>query len=192
MIRAVGIKKKFPKIPILDVMQLLTSAWSDVSEVTIKSRFRKVGISEKSVDEPVNNQDDSFKDLAAAKLEETISEFCERLPDEVPEELNAALLLNIDAELSRNGDKPSDAEILTEVRGEVIEEEEEDDIDVVYDETPAPPSTFEVEKVIGALQQFTLFCDGGVDLRYVLSNIFSQRVMAKRKKQKTIKDYFKL
>ena len=90
-------------------MQLLTSAWSDVSEVTIKSRFRKVGISEKSVDEPVNNQDDSFKDLAAAKLEETISEFCERLPDEVPEELNAALLLNIDAELSKNGDKPSDA-----------------------------------------------------------------------------------
>ena len=68
------------------------------------------------------------------------------------------------------------------MRREVIEEEEEDDIDVVYDETPAPPSIFEVEKAIGALQQFTHFCNGGDDLREVLSNIFSQRVIAKRKK----------
>ena len=34
------------------------------------------------------------------------------MSDEVPEELNAAVLLDIDAELSANGDKPSDAEIL--------------------------------------------------------------------------------
>ena len=69
------------------------------------------------------------------------------MSDEVPEELNAAVLL--DAELSTNGDKPSDAEILAEVRGEAIQEE--DDIDVVYDEPPAPPSVFEVEKAIEVL-----------------------------------------
>ena len=67
--------------------------------------------------------------------------------------LNAAVLLDIDAELSTN--KPSDAEIRAEVRGEAIQEE--DDIDVVYDEPPAPPSAFEVEKAIEVLQQFTLF-----------------------------------
>ena len=40
-------KKTFPKTSILDVMQLLTSAWSEVSEATIKNCFKKVGILEK-------------------------------------------------------------------------------------------------------------------------------------------------
>ena len=78
-------------------------------------------------------------------------------------------------------------------RGEAIQEEE-DDIDIVYDEPPVPPSAFEVEKAIEVLQQFTLFCDKGDAWREVLSkvNTFSQRAIAKRKKQKTIKDYFKM
>ena len=83
--------------------------------------------------------------------------FRERLSDEVPEELNTAILLGVDAGLSTNGDKPSDAEILAEVRGEAIQGEKEDDIDVVYDKLPAPPLVFEAENAIEVLQQFTLF-----------------------------------
>ena len=161
---------------------VLTSTWFEVPEATIKSCFKKVGISEKSAEEAINYQDDPFKDLAAEELEEAINAFHERSPDEVPEELNAAVLLNIDAELSTNRDKPSDAEILAEVQGEAIQEE--DDIDVVYDEPPAPPSVFKVEKAIEVLQQFILFCDEGDDLRGVLSKVnthFSQRAIAKRK-----------
>ena len=127
-------------------MQLLTSAWFGVSETTIKNYFSKVRNLEKSADKGINDQDDTLKDLAAEEPEETINEFCERLPDEVPEELNAAVLLDIDAELSTNGDKPSDAEILATVRVKAIQEE--DDIDAVYDEPLAPPSAFEVEKAI--------------------------------------------
>ena len=127
-------------------MQLLTSAWFGVSETTIKNYFSKVRNLEKSADKGINDQDDTLKDLAAEEPEETINEFCERLPDEVPEELNAAVLLDIDAELPTNGDKPSDAEILATVRGKAIQEE--DDIDAVYDEPLAPPSAFEVEKAI--------------------------------------------
>ena len=56
-------------------------------------------------EEAINDRDDPFKDLAAEELKETINEFRERLPDEVPEELNGAVLLDIDAELSTNGDK---------------------------------------------------------------------------------------
>ena len=119
-------------------MQLLTSAWSEVSEATITNFLRKVGI---STEEAINDQDDPLKDFAAKELEETINEFRERFPDEVPKELNAAFLLDIDAEQPTNGDKPSDVEILPEVQGEAIQEEE-DDIDVVYDEPPAPPSAF--------------------------------------------------
>ena len=72
--------------------------------------------------------------------------------------------------------------------------QEENDIDVIYDEKPGSPSAFEVEKAIQVLQQFTLFCDEGEDSQKVLSkvNTYSQRAIAKRKKQKTIKDYFKL
>ena len=64
-------------------MQLLTSAWSEVSEATIKKRFRKVGILEKLAEEAINYQDDPFKDLAGEELEETISEFRVRFPHEV-------------------------------------------------------------------------------------------------------------
>ena len=133
-------------------MQLLTSAWSEVSEATIKNCFEKVGIFERSAEEVINDQDDPFRDLAAEEPEETIIEFRGRLPDKVPEELNAAVLLDIDAKLSTDGDKPSDAEILAEVRGEAIQEE--DDIDFVYDELPALPSAFGVEKAIEVLQHF--------------------------------------
>ena len=171
-------------------MQLLRSAWTGISEATIKNCFRKVEILEKSAEEAINDQDDPFKDLAAEEHVETVNEFCERLPDEVPGELNAAVLLDFDAELSTNGDKPSDAEILAEVRREAIQED--DDIDVVYDNQSAPPSAFEAEKAIEFRQQFTLFCDEDLQEVLLKVNTYSQRAIAKRKKQKTIKDYFKL
>ena len=182
-------KKTLPKTSIFDAMQLLRSAWTGISEATIKNCFRKVEILEKSA-EAINDQDDPFKDLAAEEHVETINEFCERLPDEVPEELNAAVLLDFDAELSTNGDKPSDAEILAEVRREAIQED--DDIDVVYDNQSAPPSAFEAEKATEFRQQFTLFCDEDLQEVLLKVNTYSQRAIAKRKKQKTIKDYFKL
>ena len=180
-------KKTLPKTTILDAMQLLTSAWSEVSEATIKNCSRKA---DKLAEEAINNQDDPFKNLSAEELEETINEFRERVPDVVAEDLNAAVLLDIDAELSIREDKPSDPEIFAKVRGEAIQDQEkDDDIDVVYAEPLA-----KVEEATEVLQQFTPFCDEGEDLREVLSkvNTYSQRAIAKRKKQETIKDYFKL
>ena len=58
---------------------------------------------------------------------------------------------DIDAELSTNGDKSSDAEILAEIRGEVVQEEETDDINVVYDEPLEPPLASEVNRAIEVL-----------------------------------------
>ena len=81
---------------------------------------------------------------------------------------------------------------MAEVRREAIQEE--DDIDVVYEEPPTSPSAFEVEKAIEVLRQLTLFCNEEEDLREVLSkvNTYSQKAIVKGKKQKTIQDYFKL
>ena len=86
-----------------------------VSETTIKNCLIKVGIPEKLTEEIIIDQDNLFKDLAAEEVEETINEFRERFPDEVTEELTAAVLLDINAKLSTNGDNPSDAKIFAEV-----------------------------------------------------------------------------
>ena len=112
------------------------------------------------------------------------------MSDEVPEDLNAAVLLDIDTELSTNGDKPCDAEILAEVGGKVIQGEEEDDVDVVYDEPPASESVFQIEKAIEVLQQLTLLWDEGDDVQEVLSkvNAFTKRYS----KKKETKNYQRL
>ena len=125
-------------------MQLLQSAWSEVSELTIKNCFRKSGISEKSAEQAINEEDDPFKDITA-DLEETITELREQLPEEAPEELNATDLLDVDAELSTNGEKPSDAEIIAEIRGEVPDGEDETDIDFVIDDPKILPTEIEIE-----------------------------------------------
>ena len=139
LIRAVDMKKELPQTSILDAMQLLQSALSEVSELTIKNCFRKSGIPEKSAEQAINEEDDPFKNITA-DLEETITELRERLPEEPPEELNATDLLDVDAELSTNGAKPSGAEIIVEIRGEVPDDEDETDIDFVIDDPKVPPT----------------------------------------------------
>ena len=88
LIRAEDMKTKLPQTSILDVMQLLQSAWSEVSELIIKNCFRKSEISEKSAELAINEEDDPVKDITA-DLEEIMTELRERLPEEAPEELNA-------------------------------------------------------------------------------------------------------
>ena len=151
LIRAVDMKKKLPQTSILDAMQLLQSAWSEVSELTIKNCFRKYGISEKSAEQAINEEDDPFKDITA-DLEETITELREGFPEEAPEELNATDLLDVDAELSTKGEKPSHAEIIAEIPCEVPDDEDETDIDFVIDDPKVPPTEIEIEKAIEAIR----------------------------------------
>ena len=54
-------RKALPKKSILIAMQLLTSAWNEITEVTIKNCFKKVGISEKSAEEAINEEDDPLR-----------------------------------------------------------------------------------------------------------------------------------
>ena len=73
------------------------------------------------------------------------------MPEEAPEELNATDLLDVDAELSTNGEKPSDVEIIAEIRGKVPDDKDETDIDFVIDEPKVHPTEKEIEKAIEAL-----------------------------------------
>ena len=111
-------------------MKLLPSTCSNVSEAAIKNCFRKVKISKKLAEEAISDQDDRLKNLPVEELKENISDVRESLPDEVTEELNATVLLDIDAKLSANGDKPSGAEILAEIQEEVVQKEEIHNINV--------------------------------------------------------------
>ena len=138
LIRAVDTKKAFPKTSILD-----------------KNCFRKAGISEEVAEEAINEQDDPFKDLSTDELEpeDSINEFRERFPEEVHTEQNATILLDIDAELSTSGGKPSDADILAEIRGGIVDDEEADDALEVEDEPPVCPTSLEVDKDLEVLRQ---------------------------------------
>ena len=140
--------------------------------MTIKNCFQKIGIYEKLVEQAINEEDDPFKDITA-DLEETITELRELLPEEAPEELNPTYLLDVDAELSTNREKPSDAEIIAEIRGEVPDnDEDETDIDFVIDDPKLPLTEIEIEKAVEALEELSI-------------------AMLKRKKQKTIENYFR-
>ena len=66
-------KKKLPQTSILDAMQLLKSAWLEVSELTINNCFQKNRISEKSAEQAIIKEDDPFKD-STSDLNETITE----------------------------------------------------------------------------------------------------------------------
>ena len=170
LIRPVDMKKKLSQTSVLDAMQLLKPAWSEVSELTIKNCFRKSGISEKSAEQAINKEDDPFKDITA-DLEETITELRERLPEETPEKLNATDVSDVDAELSTNGENPSDAEIIAEIRGEVPDDKDETDIDFVIDDPKVPPTEIEIEKAIEALEELSMFCEDGEILRTAVSNV---------------------
>ena len=187
LIRAVDMKKNLPQTLVLDAIQLLQSASSEVWELTIKNCFRKSGISEKSAEQAINEEDDPFKDITA-DLEDTITELREQLLEEALEELNTTDLLDVDSELSTNG-----VEIIAEIRDEVPDDEDETDIDFVIDDPKVPPTEIEIEKTIEALEELSMFCEDGEILRTAVSNVnrLSQIAMMKRKKQKTIDGYFR-
>ena len=101
--------------------------------------------------------------------------------------------MDVDAELSTNGEKPSDAEIIAEIRGEVPNDKDETDIDFVIDDPKVPPTEIEIEKAIEALEELSMFCEDGEVLKTAVSNVsrLFQIAMLKRKKQKTIEDYLR-
>ena len=114
------------------------------------------------------------------------------MPDESPEELNADVFMDIDAHLSTNGGKRSDAEILAEIREEIVQEEESDDISAVYDKPQEPTSALEVNRAIEVLQQLTQFFDERGKLREVLMKVnrYLLRAIVKPKKQATLNNWF--
>ena len=106
------------------------------------------------------------------------------------QKLSATYFLDIDAELSTNGGKPTDADILAEVRGEPFDEGETDDTLEVDDESPICPTSLEVDQALKILQRFSLFresCNEVTDFVEKL-NVHAPGYISKRRRQ--ISDFF--
>ena len=196
IIREVNAGKGIPKISMLDAMQLLQSAWSEIKETAVQNCFRKAGISERAAEEAHGDRDDQFKDVTAEddiELDEAIEGLRTKLPEEVPLQYDAAALIDFDEEIATSGDSPTDADILASARGELPPDEEEKDDIEVEEEPPACPASFEVDKAITTLQQLALFCDNGIEMQEMVEkvNMLTKKEFSIRKKQSTITNYFK-
>ena len=162
----------------------------------MQNYFKKAGRSEQAVEVALDDPDDPFKDITAEddmELDEIIEGLRTKLPEEVPLRCNAAALLEINEEIATSGDKPTDADILAFIRGGSPSNEEEEDKSEIEDKPPACPASFEVDKAVESLQQFTLFCDNGVEIREMVEkiNMVAKNEFSGRKKQSTIPDIFK-
>ena len=106
IIRSLEKNKTLPKISLLHRMQMLVSAWNALTTETIVNCFRKAGISAENQDAAIA-EDDHFKDL-----QDEIDALRTVQPDLIPEDINAASLVDVDAEVSAVQPPPTDAEIL--------------------------------------------------------------------------------
>ena len=76
--------KLLPKVSFLAALQLLASAWNEVSQTRIVNCFKKTKISEKDQTIAINGQDDPFKEI-----NENLKEVREKEPRQVPENITA-------------------------------------------------------------------------------------------------------
>ena len=84
------------RISVLEAMVMLRKSWDDVSEQTIVNCFRKAGISEKSQEHVVDEDDDPFRSLCTdvddsiADLEFNLDQLRQINPELAPDELDAS------------------------------------------------------------------------------------------------------
>ena len=88
-------------------MQMLVSAYTALITERIVNGFRKAGTSAENQDAAITEEGDPFKDL-----QDEIDALRTVQPDRIPEDINAASFVDVDAEVSAAQPPPTDAEIL--------------------------------------------------------------------------------
>ena len=136
----------------LTTLQLLASAWNEVSQTTIVNCFKKAKISEKDQTIAINDEDDPFKEI-----NEDLQELLEKDSSLVPESMTAEDLASADNAVITKESTLTDEEILEETTK--IDDDEVEDIEDENDEELVALSARDVEKSLKILKNLSLFSE---------------------------------
>ena len=178
--------KPLPKISLITALQLLVSAWNEVSKATIVNCFRKSKISEKDQKNAVNDEDDPFKEMS-----EELQNLREKDSSLVPENLTAEDFASMDDVVVSTASHLTDNEILLEAL-QPDTNEEEDILD--DDEELEKPNKTDVEASIQILKNVSLFSEKrGNQMQDLISKFETLLLQEKLEKckQAAIPDFFK-
>lgn len=178
--------KPLPKISLITALQLLVSAWNEVSKATIVNCFRKSKISEKDQTNAVNDEDDPFKEMS-----EELQNLRKKDSSLVPENLTAKDFACIDDVVVSTASHLTDNEILLEAL-QPDTNEEEDILD--DDEELETPNKIDVENSLQILKNLSLFSEKrGNQMQDLISKFETLLLQEKLEncKQAVIPDFFK-
>ena len=178
--------KPLPKISLITALQLLVSAWNEVSKATIVNCFRKSKISEKDQTNAVNDEDDPFKEMS-----EELQNLREKDSSLVPENLTAEDFASMDDVVVSTASHLTDNEILQEAL-QPDTNEEEDILD--DDEELKTPNKTDVETSLQILKNLSLFSEKrGNQMQDLISKFETllRQEKLEKCKQAVIPDFFK-
>ena len=145
ILHSLNSNKPLLKALLLRALQLLVSAWKEVSQTTIINCFKKAKISEKDQTIAINDEDDPFKEI-----NENLKELTEKEPSLMPENMAAEdfATANDDAVITTSSTL-TDEEILqetTQTENDEVENIEDDDEELVAPSTRAVENSLEILK----------------------------------------------
>ena len=165
---------------------MLVLAWDTLSTQTIVNCCWKSGISTKSQQTAIAEDDDAFREL-----QDKIDDLRFVQPNLIEEHFDATTFADVDAEVIAVQPPPSDAEIVAELLEMEAVSDDDDYSSKVADEPVKCPDKNELLQVIETLQRFSLFLDKGDIIRSYASRMERQvdQLFAKKKKQVSIRDF---
>ena len=174
---------------------MFKKAWNSIPDSTRMTCFKKLGISGKSMEKALNDEDDPFSSLDVEEdVMESLKDDLEMMKEKFHENygMTAEKLVNIDFEISVTSTL-SDADIITEVSGHVdIDSKEESDDEGQPTGCVSKPAFKDVMNAITFLEDYSLFSSIGVNLMNALkdvNHVFDLDCLSNMK-QSTIKDFF--
>ena len=152
ILRSLDFNKPLPKVSLLTALQLLASAWNEVSQAIIVNCFKKVKISDKDQTIAINDEDDPFKEI-----NEDLQELREKDSSLVPESMTAEDLASADDAVITRESTLTDEEILEEATK--IDDDGVKGIEDEDDEELVALSARDVEKSLEILKSLSLFSE---------------------------------
>ena len=176
-------------------MFMLTKPWNSIPDGTFTNCFKKSGISEKSVEKALNDENYPFASLDVEEdVMESLKDDLEIMKEKLYENygMTAEELVDIDFEISVTS-AWSDGDIIAEVSGNVdIDDEEESANEEQPNDCISKPALKDVINSITVLEDCNFFSNFGADLMKALIDVnraFDLDCLS-NKKQSIIKDFF--